>query len=493
MKQITRSLLGFVGVAAVAGGIGAYAWWQMHQDAGPKGTADQMPLLTVPPDALASIEIKDPGSHLVLHKEERGWRLKKPFDAPADREAIEKWLSTLANLKPRLVFDNEGDRKPPDLQQAGLAAPALTITVTEGGNEKAALILSVGSRSSFSKDFYAQSQAKGASPRVVTIPALERATLDVSPTDLRQKRMLNALAPEVARLRVIPSTPTDEAIEFELEQLPANATGQNEYNLVFPITGPADRGVARRVFLGVLSSLGSGFVATGADGGLPPDLQKPAWTLQAFVRPAKSPDGPTTKRTLLVGALHEKSPDNPSPWVWAMEEGDTWAYKVHGDLVLVLNISLETLKDKRLFRFPRESIRRVDMKLKELGRVTLELEEAGKWVMLSPQPGVARADAMQVLLLTFANLAGSAIVAEGDAASEKAILDLTGLAGTAQYVSFFDADKKKLGTLLIGDAEGENTYVMAEANKVIYKIATTQLRALPTSLDTLIEAEEKTE
>jgi hypothetical protein len=279
-----------------------------------------------------------------------------------------------------------------------------------------------------------------------------------------------------------------------LEQVGDEEGGTSTFNLNAPIQGPADKGLARQVFLGILSAEGAQFKAAPSDGGpLPPDLENPAWRVEAWVRAPGAPKESAIKRTLLIGPLHPANAETSVPWMLVKRDDDQWIARIHGELNQVLGQSLDALKDKRLFRFSRNDIVRVDMQLKPLGRVSLEKNGEGDkatWVMLSPQPGTARTGVMQMLLLTFANLNGTTVVAEGDAASEKAILDLTGLSTAAQSVTFLGADQKKLGTLIIGDADGESTYVMAANEKAIYKVPTTQIKALPADLDLLLQKEE---
>ena len=83
-------------------------------------------LLAIDKDAVTGVSLTYPDRQIELHKDDKGWRIAKPLEAPADDNAVKAVVSTLADAEVQKTLDD----MPSDLAPFGLDKPTVTARVT---------------------------------------------------------------------------------------------------------------------------------------------------------------------------------------------------------------------------------------------------------------------------------------------------------------------------------------------------------------------------
>jgi hypothetical protein len=192
--KVSGLLIATVVLAALSGAV----YWSSHH---PPAEATSKPpdappkILILPEADISKIEIKKNGVEAVgLAKNVSGkWQIAAPEALGADQDAISSMVSTLSTLNSeRLVEDNASD-----LARYGLAQPALEIDVT--AKDKTQKLL-MGDDTPTGSAVFAKLQGD---PRVFTVASYTKTTIDKSPNDLRDKRLLTADFDKVSQIEVI--------------------------------------------------------------------------------------------------------------------------------------------------------------------------------------------------------------------------------------------------------------------------------------------------
>ncbi|PYV94980.1 MAG: hypothetical protein DMG89_23525 [Acidobacteria bacterium] len=181
-------------LAALAGTL---YWSNRHK---PKETtqasADTPPkILTLKEGDITKVDLKKkPGDSIVLAKDSGGkWQITSPQTLGADQSSVSSMVSTLSSLSSdRLVED-----KASDLNQYGLAEPALQVAITEKDNKSQKLL--VGDETPTSGGAFARLDGD---PRVFTIASYTKSSIDKSVNDLRDKRLLTVDPDKVSRVEL---------------------------------------------------------------------------------------------------------------------------------------------------------------------------------------------------------------------------------------------------------------------------------------------------
>jgi Domain of unknown function (DUF4340) len=194
-----------VAVVILAALTGALYWSNSHKLA----ETDKVPA-DLPPKILAlkqddidglAIEKKD-AAEIVMKKEGNGWRITAPQAFAADQSAVSGIISTMAALdSQRLVED-----KAADLNQYGLSQPSLAIRLSEKNNKTRQLL--IGDATPTGNGVYAKLDGD---PRVFTIASFNKSSVDKGLSDLRDKRLITAIADKISRIDLVTK---HETLEF---------------------------------------------------------------------------------------------------------------------------------------------------------------------------------------------------------------------------------------------------------------------------------------
>jgi hypothetical protein len=198
---------GLLIAAAVLAALTGTLYWSDHHkavdatatpvDAAPK-------VLTLKDADLTKIEIKKKGAEEVAVAKNDGgkWQITAPAPLAADQDAISSMVSTLSSLSSERVVEDKAS----DLKQYGLTDPALEVDIASKDGKSQKLLL--GDDTPAGNAVFA---ATSGDPRVFTIASYTRTSIDKTPADLRDKRLLTADFDKVSQVELHAKK---QAIEF---------------------------------------------------------------------------------------------------------------------------------------------------------------------------------------------------------------------------------------------------------------------------------------
>ena len=220
-----RGLLAALVVLAALGG--AVYWSNKTKDAAANKPDPNAPpkILTVPEDQFRQIEIRKAGTEgVVLRKSDAGkWEMTAPKTLAVDQDAAGSMVSTLASLTSSRVVEEKSS----NLAEFGLASPALEISLTRKDGKTSRLLL--GDESPAGGGVFVKLDGD---PRVFTIATYSKTSLDKSPSDLRDKRLLTFDSNKISRVELAAK---DQTVEF-------GKNAQNEWQIIKPKPLRADGG-----------------------------------------------------------------------------------------------------------------------------------------------------------------------------------------------------------------------------------------------------------
>jgi hypothetical protein len=198
MKVPKGLLAAVIVLAALSGGV---YWSNKHKaEEEKKPLPDAAPkILTIAEDQFKEIKLaKKDQEPLILSKATGSWQITAPQALAADSDAVGPLVTALASLaSDRLIEDKSGD-----LTGYGLAAPSETITITKKDGKTETVLIG--------DDTPTQSGAfvkLASDPRIFTIAAFTKTSLDKGVKDLRDKRLLTFNSDKLTRV-------TLNALEF---------------------------------------------------------------------------------------------------------------------------------------------------------------------------------------------------------------------------------------------------------------------------------------
>jgi hypothetical protein len=184
---LTASLL----LAALSG----LLWWSNRKEArASKEPAESKSgkLFTVPEDQVQEIRIQKQGGELIQLKRNAGkWQLTAPNPLAADPVAVSSLLSTLSSVNADHVIEDPTT----NVEPYGLTQPSLRVVIVESNNKARELL--IGDQTPAGMANYAE---LAGDPRVFTIASYMKTSLDKSPNDLRDKRLLSFDSNKLSRV-----------------------------------------------------------------------------------------------------------------------------------------------------------------------------------------------------------------------------------------------------------------------------------------------------
>src|SRR5437588_767518 len=198
---------GFIVAIVVLAALGAALYWSNHHmpSETTQASAETPPkILTLNEADINKIDIKKKGGEEVTHAKDSGANWKdialKPLGA--DQSAVSSMHSSLSSLNSdRLV-----EEKASNFNQYGLSEPTIQIGVVEKNNKAYELL--VGDDTPTNNGAYVRVEGD---PRVFTLAAYNKTTLDKSLNDLRDKRLLTLESDKISRIEL---TANKQIIEF---------------------------------------------------------------------------------------------------------------------------------------------------------------------------------------------------------------------------------------------------------------------------------------
>lgn len=196
---------GLIIAALLAALLGGGVWYsnRLEKQKESKPPADgSTKLIDLPEDQFQKLEIVKAGQPpVVLQRAGTKWTVTAPTPVNADPDAVSSMLSTLSNF----TTDKLVEEKAADLASFGLTSPSLTVTITKKDGKTQKLL--IGDETATSGGFYAKLDGD---PRVFTIYSYNRASIDKSWKDVRDKRLLTFDNDKVTRVEVSAKSQTLE-------------------------------------------------------------------------------------------------------------------------------------------------------------------------------------------------------------------------------------------------------------------------------------------
>ncbi|MBL8226894.1 MAG: DUF4340 domain-containing protein [Bryobacterales bacterium] len=215
-----RGLLIAVVVLAVLGGL---VYWsdKVKKEEEKKGSPDSPKILAIPEDQVTQVEIRrKDGKNTTIKKADK-WQIVAPEKLGVDQDVVNSMLSTVASLNSdRLVEENTSD-----LANYGLNAPNVEVTITQKDGKSSKLL--IGDETATGNGFFAK---LGSENKVYTIGSFVKTSLDKTPQEIRDKRLLAFDSDKLTRVELAAKgTP----VEF-------GKNSQNEWQIVKPRPSRAD-------------------------------------------------------------------------------------------------------------------------------------------------------------------------------------------------------------------------------------------------------------
>jgi len=206
-RTISMKSTGLLIAAAVLAALTGILYWSDHHKAADTTATpvDAAPkILTLRDSDLSKIEIKKKGAEEVaLAKNDAGkWQITGPAPLAADQDAVATMVSTLSSVNSERVVEDKAS----DLKQYGLTDPALEVDIALKDGKSQKLLL--GDDTPAGNAVFA---ATTGDPRVFTIASYTKTSVDKSPNDLRDKRLLTADFDKISQVEL---TAKKQSIEF---------------------------------------------------------------------------------------------------------------------------------------------------------------------------------------------------------------------------------------------------------------------------------------
>jgi hypothetical protein len=173
--------------AVLLAGLTGLLWWSNRDEKAKAGkpAADAPPqILAIKPDQVKQIDIKRPtGESTSVRFNDKGkWEITSPKPLSADSTAVASLTSDLSNLNSDRLIDANAT----DLASYGLAPAQLEVDVATKDGKTSKLL--VGDKTPTESGVYAKLEGD---PKLYTMAASHKATLDKTSKDLREKHLLN--------------------------------------------------------------------------------------------------------------------------------------------------------------------------------------------------------------------------------------------------------------------------------------------------------------
>lgn len=311
-----KGLLVAVALLAVLGGL---TWWSnKKQAAASKTTTDTTTkILSIPGDQVQDILVKKPSQTVELSRQSGNtWQMTQPESLPADVDAASAVVTTLGTLNADTVVD----AKATDLAPYGLQNPALDVQVTQKNGKSDHLL--IGDEIPTGSGNYAK-LANDA--RVFTIGSSVKTSIDKSPNDLRDKRLLTFDSDKLTRVELQAKSQT---LEF-------GKNNQNDWQILKPRPLRAD-GSQVDTLINALKD---------ARMDLAEDSQKAA---AAFASASRVATAAVSDAKGNQSIEVRKDKDNN---YYAKSTAVAGIYKVAGDLGKSLDKGMDDFRNKKLFEF----------------------------------------------------------------------------------------------------------------------------------------------
>jgi hypothetical protein len=434
--EVTVSLRRILALLLLVAALGAYLWvWELPQ-AEKEGKKEK--LVVVDKDAVNGVTLTYPDRELALTKGDKGWRLTKPVDAPADENAVKSLIATIADAEVQKTLDEA----PADPAAFGLDKPNPKVTLTLATGQ-APPSIAVGKTTTIGAKTYVR---KGDEAKVYLTPSSLQYGLNKQAKDLRDKDLLTFKDDDVQRVEIAGP-----------EGRKATLVRKDKDSWTLEPGGHAADPTEVRSYLSSLRATR----AVDFPDDEPTDLVKYGLTAPRLtVTIATGKDGAETQALLLGGERTEGTQKQ----VYAKRGAASTVYALGDWSLRTLDKSAAQLRDKTVLGFDPARVGQVAIQRKEGGAVQLARAE-GAWRVEGTEGKKPNEANITRFLDDLRELRGSDVAAEPVAEAQ---ITGFGLATPDLSVTLTDKDGKVMGTVL-ASKQGDKHYVMQAGSPTVFE------------------------
>jgi hypothetical protein len=416
-------------------GLAAYLWIYELPKAEREGKKEK--LVGVDKDAVTGVTLVYPDREIELKKDDKGWRVVRPVDAPADETAVTGILTTLTGAEVQKTLDE----MPPDVAPFGLDKPTVTARLTLKDGSQAPAI-AVGKNTAIGGKTYVR---RGEEPKLYLTTSSVGFGLAKQVKDLRDKKLVDFKDEDVSRVEIRPQGGAPVTLVRK----------DKDAWTVDPGSRPADPTEVRSY----LSTLRSTRAVDFPDDA-PADLRKYGLADPRLVVTVTSgKESAATTQSLLVGGettegtakqVYAKRGDQPT--VYALGE---WSFRSLGK-------TAGQLRDKTVLGFDPGRVGRAVLERKDGETVTFARAEGG-WQVEGTEGKKPKESVISSFLDDLRELRGADIAAEP-------AKDLAGFGLDAPdlRVTLTDKEGQPIGTVLAAQ-KGDKRYAMRGGTETVYE------------------------
>lgn len=439
--------LGVVAVLFV--GLGAFVYFYEIEGGKKREEAaeEAKKLFQFEKEEVNSISLVRGAGSIILNKENGGWKLVAPIEAKVDAAAVEGLVSELSSTQVERFLEPDSV----DWKDYGLEDPNLKITM--GLEDGRRLDLELGD-----KDFN-QASVFGRIPhqaKVLVLPTLLHTTVDKELFDFRDKSVLDFDREQVREVRVRSRRKT-----YRLQK-----EGE-DWSIREPIQARADRSEIRTFLSDLEFARVEEFLERGAGGLKPYGLNAPSSRVDLYLGENRA------RKTLLVGK-------QVGAQFYAKDDSGSDVFKIKEDLVAKLNLDLSKLRDRKMARFERDEVKRVEVKLPDR-EFEFARDSEDQWRLRSPSGHEEESVLEYKLFWPLEDLEGKEVV-------DRASLDdpRYGFSEPSAQVKVVRKDDRVIEVVL-GKTEDEIVFGKADADPTLYKVDKKVLEDLAFKVEDLLE------
>jgi len=435
VSAVQKRLLSLGGTVAVAGAIGAYAYFGTF-----KGKQKEEETKSAE-EKIASFKAADV-SEVTLHSKgtefvitgtgegERKWQITKPITTLADKSTIDGIVNQFADMKRKRAFDAQ----PGDLKSFGLEPPLSSIAFKTADKTTTYL---VGKKNSFDDVVYLE---RDGDTKVALVPVAAQTQTDRDLFALRDKRLAIFEDKDVAKIEVTFAGKPAYALEKKGE----------DWDIVGATR--ADKSQVTTILSSLRFLRAKSIPAERAGDGKAFGLDKPDVVVTLTVGAAGA------SLPLSFGSVKKGTVST----YYAKQAGDAPVLEIQEDMVKKLDLKTADLRDKSIASFDRDQVKKVS--LAEAGKeIVLEKGAAG-WALTAPEQGPAQDARVMNVLYKLGGLKAKAIAFDKvDAAAKKT----AGLEAPAHEIKLMKADGTVLADVAFGaehhdEKAGDEIYVLSQ-------------------------------
>jgi len=393
-------------------------------------------LVAIDKEGVTGVALTYPDREIELKKDERGWRLVKPVDAPADEVVVKGLIATVSDAEVQKTIADA----PADLAPFGLDKPTVTIRLTAKDGQQTPAV-AVGKNTAIGGKTYVR---KGDEQKLYLTTSTVGFGLNKQVKDLRDKQVMVFQDDAVSAVEIAPAG-----------EAPVKVTRKDKDAwTVDPGDHPADSTEVRSYLSSVRATRATDFPDDGATDLAKYGLDHPRLT----VRVTTSTAGAAPLTLLLGGEMTEGA----QKLVYAKRDDQPIVYALGDWTVRTLTKSAPQFRDKTVLGFDPVRVGQAVLERKDGGGATLKRTESA-WQVdgtdKKPKP-----DAVTRFLDDVRDLRGSDVAAEPPGELGRFGLDAPDL-----RLTLTDKDGQPIGTVAAARKDTKY-YAMRTGGETVFEV-----------------------